>query len=100
MPQEKPEDIGGAANQEKSIDAAQGRVIPLRRKELINRIRQQPEVDQAPDRKRISGRDEKDRKAVGNLSSGFPVQRQGVGQEIDQDGDGQRYKIKDGTGHK
>ena len=95
MPEEDPDGVGDAANEEEPADAPQARVLTLRRQRLVHGKGDHAQVDDAPDGKDVAGRYKEDTEAVGNLPRVLAVEGYDVGHRIDGDRDNSSYDIND-----
>ncbi len=86
MPQEDPQDVGDAGDDEGHVYRGQPWVAALGGQRLVDGEREQAQVNHAPDGEHIAGRHEKDREAVGDRAGLLPVEGQGVGKAVDDDG--------------
>jgi hypothetical protein len=62
---------------------------------LVDGIGDQPDIDQPPDGEYVAGRSELHVETVGDLSGVLPIERQSIGQDIDNKSHQDRYGYRD-----
>src|SRR5512137_3006145 len=86
MPEEDPRAIGQPAQHHPPTGSLQTRVVLLGWERLIDGIRNQPNVNDTPDGKDVTGRDEEDMERIRDLAGVQPIDGQGISQNVNGDG--------------
>jgi hypothetical protein len=81
--QKKPGGIENTIQGEQAAQFFQAQIALLRRQKLVDSEDYPADVDEAPDGKDIARRDDMDLETIRDFAGVLPVERQGVGEDID-----------------